>query len=176
MSEAVSILDLIRAITAAEPLTMNTLRILSPLCLIPIVLGNLCAQDPGEPVLERYVLGAGQNTDGVAAAVGDKFFGGGTARAAITFFDAARRFNPDDHSGSLILFVGRHVRPDEITFALLCSGVEVRGFDSEGTLVFSKDLPGFTFGDSQGGRYTKVIRSIPLSVATLNVTFRGNYE
>jgi hypothetical protein len=155
---------------------MNTLRILSPLCLLPIVLGNLRAQEPGEPILERYVLGAGQNSDGVAAAVGDKFFGGGTARATITFFDTARRQNPDDKSGSLVLFVGRYVRPDEITFALLCSGVEVRGFDSEGTLVFSKDLPGFTFGDSQSGRYTRVVRSIPLSVATLNVTFRGNYE
>jgi len=155
---------------------MKTYHILSPLCLALGVLGNLCAQVPEEPILERYVLGAGQNSDGVAAAVADKFFGGGTARAAVTFFDTARRQNPDDSSGSLILFVARYVRPDEITFALLCSGVEVRGFDSGGTVVFSKDLPGFTFGDSQGGRYTKVVRSIPLSVSTLKVTFRGNYE
>jgi hypothetical protein len=155
---------------------MKTYRILSPLCLLLGVLGNLFAQTPDEPILERYVLGAGQNSDGVAAAVADKFFGGGTARAAVTFFDTASRQNPDDNSGSLILFVARHVRPDEITFALLCSGVEVRGFDSEGTLVFSKDLLGFTFGDSQSGRYTKVLRPIPLSVAKLKVTFRGNYE
>jgi hypothetical protein len=134
---------------------------------------NLRAQ---EAVLEHYVLGAGQNSDGVAAALTDKYFGGGTARATVSFIDTDRRQNPEGTSGNLLLFVTRQVRPGEITFALLCFGVQVRGFDSEGTQVFSQDLPGFTFGDSKSGRYTKVVRAIPLTTARLEVTFLGNYE
>jgi hypothetical protein len=137
---------------------------------------GLASSRAQEAVLEHYVLGVGQNSDGVATALGDKYFGGGTARAAVSFIDTARRQNPDDASGNLVLFVTRQVRPGEITFALLCFGVQVRGFDSEGTQVFSRDLPGFTFGDSKSGRYTKVVRAIPIRTSKLEVTFLGNYE
>lgn len=133
------------------------------------------AQD--EPaVLESYTLGVGQNSDGVATALRDKYFGGGDANANLAYFDTTRRQDPSGETGVLFLHVARRVPPGTISFALLCFGIEVRGFDEAGTAVYSKDLPGFTFGDSKSGRFTRVLRQIPLSVARLEVTFLGNYE
>jgi len=129
-----------------------------------------------QPVLERYTFGVGQNSDGVRTALRDKYFGGGDARASAAFFDTTRRRDPSGKTGVLFLHVARFVPPETIAFALLCFGVEVRGFDSAETLVYSQDLPGFTFGDSQSGRFSRVLREIPLSVARLEVTFFGNYE
>ena len=77
---------------------------------------------------------------------------------------------------TVLYLAGIYVRPGEIVFALLCFGIEVRGFDAAGTEVYSKDLDGFTFGDSKGGRATRVLRDLPLSISKLEVTFLGNYE
>jgi hypothetical protein len=129
-----------------------------------------------QPVLEHYTFGVGQNADGVGTAIHDKYFGGGDAHASLAFFDTTRRQNPNDKTGVLVVNVAHYVPPGTIAFALLCFGVEVRGFDGAGTLVYSQDLPGFTFGDSQSERYTRALRQIPLSVAKLEVTFFGNYE
>jgi hypothetical protein len=135
------------------------------------------AQDePAPTALERYVLGVGQNSDGTASAINDRYFGNGTARATVAFFDPSRRYNPTDTVGTLVLNVSRYVRPDEIVFALLCFGVQVRGYDEAGALVHTEDLPGFTFGDSKSGRYTKALRNLPLSVSRWEITFLGNYE
>jgi hypothetical protein len=132
------------------------------------------AQDA--PILESYAFGVGQNTDGVGTALRDKYFGGGDAHANLAFFDTTLRRNPDDETGVLLLHVARRVPSGTISFALLCSGIEVRGFDSAGTEIYAKDLAGFTFGDSQSGRFTRVLRQIPLGIARLDVTFFGNYE
>jgi hypothetical protein len=129
-----------------------------------------------QAILEHYTFGVGQNSDGVGTALRDKYFSGGDAHARLTFFDTTRRRDPTVKTGVLFLNVARFVPPGTIAFALLCFGVEVRGFDSAGTLVYSQDLPGFTFGDSKSGRFTRVLREIPLSVAKLEVTFFGNYE
>jgi hypothetical protein len=139
-----------------------------------LLTASVFAQD--EPILERYTFGVGQDSDGVGTALRDKYFGGGSAHASLAYFDATRRQDPTGKTGVLFLHVARWVPPGTITFALLCFGVEVRGFDSAGTSVYSQDLPGFTFGDSQSGRFTRVLREIPLSVARLEVTFFGNYE
>jgi hypothetical protein len=147
-------------------------------CLLLLVSSDTAvfAQDSVGPVLETYTLGVGQNSDGVVAAQYDKYFGGGTARAVVSYFDRNSRQDPAAKSGVLVLNVSRYVRPDEIVFALLCFGIEVRGFDAMGTLVYTKDLEGFTFGDSKGGRATRTLRELPLTISKLEVTFRGNYE
>jgi hypothetical protein len=137
----------------------------------------ITANAQNEPsILENYTFGVGQNADGVGTALRDKYFGGGDAHANLAFFDTTRRQNPEDQTGILILHVARRVPAGTISFALLCFGIEVRGFDTEGTEIYAKDLPGFTFGDSQSGRFTRALRQIPLRVARLEVTFLGNYE
>ena len=160
------------AVFAASPLRAQEPIIEEPVLQEPVL------EEPvlQEPVLEKYSLGVGMDSDGVAAALTDRFFGGGTARATLAFLDTAARQTPADETGSLVVNVVRFVRRNEITFALLCSGVKVRGLDGAGLEIFSEDLPAFTFGDSQSGRYTQVLRKIPLSVATIEVTFFGNYE
>jgi hypothetical protein len=140
-----------------------------------ILTASANAQDE-RTILEHYTFGVGQNSDGVGSALRDKYFGGGDAHAALAFLDTTRRQDPTGETGVLLLNVARFVPSGTISFALLCFGVEVRGFDSAGTLVYSKDLPGFTFGDSKSGRFTRVLRQIPLSVSELEVTFFGNYE
>jgi hypothetical protein len=134
------------------------------------------AQDAPQAVLERYSLGVGQNADGVSAGLVDQFFGGGNTRAAVAFFDTVPRFGPNHKAGVLTINVSRAVPRDTIAFALLCFGVQVRGFNEAGETLYSKDLQGFTFGDSRGGRYSQVLRRIPLGVTRLEVTFIGNYE
>lgn len=131
--------------------------------------------DP-DSVLETYVLGAGQNSDGTSVAVSDKYFGNGTARARLSFFDTSSSYNPYATTGTLSLNVSRYVPAGTFTLALLCYGVEVRGYDANGDLVYSADLDGFAFGDSRGGSYIRTLRRIPVTVADLQVTFLGNYE
>lgn len=155
----------------------SCLSLLRKVALLLLTLAAaLSAQAQDEAVLEKYTLGVGQNSDGLAVALTDKYFGNGTARATLSFFDTDRSNDPTEDAGHLVLFVSRFVPRDTITFALLCFGIEVRGYDAEGTKVYSKDLRGFTFGDSKSGQYSKSVRDIPLSVARLEVTFLGNYE
>lgn len=156
---------------------MKLITLLSFIALVGSTVVPVVAQDPPTPLLEKYTLGVGQNSDGVAAAEFDKFFGGGTARAVVTYFHRSTiQLNPVATNGVLVLHVSRFVRPGEIVFALLCTGIEVRGFDASGKEVYSKDLDGFTFGDSKGGRATRVLRDLPITISTLEVAFLGNYE
>jgi hypothetical protein len=150
--------------------------ILSALLLALALVSPAIAQVVEHPILEQYTLGVGQNSDGVITAHHDKYFGGGTARATVTFLDRSLRQNPDGTTGVLVLHVSRFVPAGTITFALLVFGIDVRGFDAEGTEVYKQELPGFTFGDSASGRYTKILRGLPLSISRLEITFRGNYE
>jgi hypothetical protein len=116
------------------------------------------------------------NGDGIAAAVLDKYFGGGTARASVAFYDTSDSFDPSANTGSIYINVSRRVPEGTITFALLCFHVEVRGYDASGKLIYARSLPGFTFGDSKSGRYVQSLRNLPLSMAQVRVTFYGNYE
>src|SRR5215216_4527166 len=126
-----------------------------------------------EPVLETYVVShggtSGARPDGLDVKLSDKHFGNGTARARI-------RLKTTGDSGSLSLNVYREVGPGEVTFALLVFRVEVRGYDSAGLLIYSKDLDGFRFGDSKSGEWQEQLRDIPLSIQLLKVVFIGNYE
>jgi hypothetical protein len=155
---------------------MNVSSFLRSVVLLGLILPFTANAQDEQTILERYTFGVGQNSDGTASALRDKYFGGGDAHASLAYFDTTLRRNPDDDTGALVLNVARRVPAGTISFALLCFGVEVRGFDNAGTQVYSKDLPGFTFGDSQSGRFTRALRQIPLSVASLEVTFFGNYE
>jgi hypothetical protein len=155
---------------------MNASTFLRSVVTLGLILTATANAQDERTILERYTFGVGENADGVGSALRDKYFGGGSAHANLAFFDTTRRQDPAGETGVLLLHVARRVPPDTITFALLCFGVEVRGFDSAGTVVYSKDLPGFTFGDSQSGRFTRALRQIPLGVARLEVTFFGNYE
>ena len=146
---------------------------LALLCCGPV--RQLAAQDE-LATLERYNLRVGENSDGVAATLRDKYFGNGTARAVLSYIDTAPRNNPSKETGRLSLLVTRHVPRGTITFALLCFEVDVRGYDAADTEIYTQTLPGFTFGDSKSGRYAKTLREIPLTVARIEVTFRGNYE
>ena len=125
-----------------------------------------------EPVLEEYVIGHGGTLGGppdVQAHLFDPHLGNGDTRASV-------RFGIANNSGALRLGVWRVVRPGEIVFALLVFRVEVRGFDSGGAVVFSRDLPGFTFGDSQSGSWFRLLRGLPASVSQVRVKYIGNYE
>jgi hypothetical protein len=154
---------------------MKSLSKLSALAL-SLVLAAASAFAGQDSVLETYVLGAGQNSDGTSVAVSDKYFGNGTARARLSFYDTSSSYDPYATSGTLILNVSRYVPSGTFTLALFCDQVEVRGYDANGYLVYSVDLDGFTFGDSRGGSYIRTLRRIPANVADLEVTFLGNYE
>lgn len=150
------------------------LRIMAATAVLSVAAAVHAQEAPA--ILENYTFGVGQNADGVGAALRDKYFGGGDAHASLAFFDTTRRQNPEDETGVLLLHVARRVPQGTISFALLCFGIEVRGFDTQGTEIYSKNLAGFTFGDSQSGRFSQTLRRIPLGVARLEVTFLGNYE
>jgi hypothetical protein len=126
-----------------------------------------------EPVLESYIVShggtSGARSDGLDVKLTDKYFGNGTARALI-------RLKTKADSGILSLNVSREVGPGEITFALLVFRVEVRGYDSAASLIYSQDLDGFSFGDSRSGEWQKELRDIPLNIQQLKVVFIGNYE
>ena len=154
---------------------MTFLSRLSAIAL-SLILATASAFADYNSVLETYVLGAGQNSDGTAVAVSDRYFGDGTARARLSFFDTSSNYDPYATTGSLSLVVSRSVPAGTYTLALFCDGVEVRGYDADGYLVYSVDLDGFAFGDSRGGSYIRTLRRIPVTVADLQVTFLGNYE
>jgi hypothetical protein len=126
-----------------------------------------------EPVLESYLIShggiPGARPDGLDVKLTDKYFGNGTARSRL-------RLKTKADFGSLSLNVSREVGPGEITFALLVFRVEVRGYDAAGSLIYSQDLEGFTFGDSKSGEWQKELTDIPLSIQQLKVVFIGNYE
>lgn len=126
-----------------------------------------------EPVLESYSMTHGgdpQTTpSGVNANLFDKFFGGGTAKARVIF-------NTRDDSSRLSLKVWRKVGSGAITFALLVFRIEVRGYDSLGGLVYSRDLDGFTFGDSSSGQWSQKLQHLPANIQQMRITFIGNYE
>lgn len=129
-----------------------------------------------EPVLERYVLQVGSTESfGAEAVLFDRFFGHGTARSRHVF-TGPPTLEDVDGTGRLVLRVWRIVDDDEITFALLVFRVEVRGFDAEGMLAYSRTLKGFTFGDSESGEWRRVLQDIPAEVIRLAVTYFGNYE
>lgn len=125
-----------------------------------------------EPVLERYSIGHGGDQGGdpeFAALLADGAFGNGTARAFV-------RFTLHDETGRLSLKVWRIVRSGEITFALLVSHSRVHGYDATGTLVYSRDLEGFVFGDSQSGKWSQHLKDLPVDIRRIRITFFGNYE
>jgi hypothetical protein len=125
-----------------------------------------------ESVLEEYSIGHGGTLGGptaIEANLSDPAFGNGDAEASI-------ELNMGNETGSLGLKVWRVVEPGNISFALLVFRVEVRAHDEAGTLVFSRDLDGFTFGDSMSGIWTEVLNELPSSIRQVKVTFFGNYE
>lgn len=125
-----------------------------------------------DPVLERYVIGHGgtlpSGSGNINAFIQDDQFAGGTAQAS-TFFDAGA------DGDFLHLRVWRHVPAGQIVFALLVFRVEVRGYDAAGQLVHSRDLPDFSFGDSQSGNWTRKLR-VPKKAQRWEISYIGNYE
>jgi hypothetical protein len=126
-----------------------------------------------EPILENYSMTHGGNQggtpSGVKAIVFDQSFGGGTAKALIVF-------NTKENFSRLALRVWRKVEPGETTFALLVFRVEVRGYDPGSGLLYSRDLEGFSFGDSSSGNWLRKLRDLPANLGQIKITFVGNYE
>jgi len=126
-----------------------------------------------ETTLEEYSVSHGgtseTNPSGFSAKLFDRYFGNGTAKASVTF-------KMRDDSGTLSLKVWRKVTKGEITFALLVFRVEIRGYDYTGTLIYSQDIDGFTFGDSQSGNWSKHLKDLPVDIQQIKITFFGNYE
>ncbi len=126
-----------------------------------------------EATLEEYSVShrGTSETDppGFSAKLSDKYFGNGTAKAAIIF-------KMRDNSGTLSLKVWRKVARGEITFALLVFRVEIFGYDYSDTLVYSRELDGFTFGDSNSGNWSKQLKDLPVNIRQITITFFGNYE
>ena len=57
----------------------------------------------------------------------------------------------------------------------------MRGYDSEGTVVFSRDFEGLEdegifFRDSRSGNWARTLRQVPATVVKLEVAYFGNYE
>jgi len=133
------------------------------------------------PVVESYSFQLGTPSSNNASAGAelrftDRFFGNGTARASIRLLEQSSSSTLTERPLLLMLDVKRTVKPGEIVFALLVSGVEIRGHDSAGSVVFSHDLPAFSFGDSASGKWQERIPNLPTNLATLSVKFYGNYE
>ena len=132
-------------------------------------------------VLERYSFQLGTrslpgHSQGVELRVNDRFFGNGTARSRLALIEQSSSSNLTNRPMMLQLHVERDVRQDEVVFALLVFRVEIRGYDSQGALAYTKDLPGFTFGDSASGRWYERLAGLPTDLSQLVVTFFGNYE
>ena len=119
---------------AMKPLSLS-LRVLAPIVFAFLTASPLQAQEPlqapeplqaqvpvEEPILERYTLGVGVHSDGVAAVLSDRFFGGGTAQAVLAYLDTAPRKNLIDLSGSLVINVSRRVRTGEVTLGAALHG------------------------------------------------------
>lgn len=140
-----------------------------------LVVGFACLAAAGalsldEPVLESYTLALGGTPETVTAIIKDGNFGRGTAGSRVV----TRVGN--DGSRKIILEVSRTVAPDEITFALLVFSIRVRCHDAGGDPVYSRDLEGFTFGDSASGSWRAVLRAVPAGASRIRIKFFGNYE
>ncbi len=126
-----------------------------------------------EPILENYSIGYGSGEEttnpGINATLFDKFFGRGTAKAFL-------KFTTNNNSGNLTLKVWRNVRKGEIAFALLVFRIEIHGYDSQTNVVYSRDLKGFTFGDSKSGNWSKKLHNLPANIQQIKISFIGNYE
>lgn len=126
-----------------------------------------------EAILEEYSVSHGgeseTNLSGFSAKLSDKYFGNGTAKASVTF-------KMKDDSVILSLKVRRQVAEGEITFALLVFRIEIRGYDYSDTLVYSRDIDGFTFGDSKSGSWSKQLKNLSTNIQHITITFFGNYE
>ena len=126
-----------------------------------------------EAILEEYSVGHGGESEtslsGFSAKLSDKYFGNGTAKASVTF-------KMKDDSVILSLKVRRKVAEGKITFALLVFRIEIRGYDYSDTLVYSRDIDGFTFGDSKSGRWSKQLKDLSTNIQHITITFFGNYE
>jgi hypothetical protein len=149
-------------------LTLSTFLVVVALgCLSP---RQMLAQEL-EPVLESYSLARGgtRGAAGLTAVLFDKNLGNGTATAHIVL-------TPVGDGSQLSIKVMRRVGPGEIAFALLVFRVEIRAYNAERALVYSRDLDGFTFGDSSSGRWFRRLKDLPPSTAELTITFVGNYE
>ena len=136
------------------------------LFVMALVPGQVSAEDP---VLERYSFGVKQGATGSEIRVVDKHLGEGTAKSRI-------EVSNEGNSKRLSLHVWREVKPDEIVFALLVFGIQIRGYDKSGAVTFSEDLPGFTFGDSESGDWGETVGPIPENTVQLKIIFYGNYE
>lgn len=147
------------------------------LCVLAI--GGAAAQD--RPVLENYSFQLGK-PGSVEASTGaelhfkDRFIGNGTASGSIKLLEQSSSSTLAQRPLLLMLEVKRTVKPGEIVFALLVFGVEIRGYDSNDAVVFSRDLPEFSFGDSASGEWYERIPDLPTNLARLAITFYGNYE
>ena len=130
-----------------------------------------------EPVLEEYTIGQGGtsslNLDGFESTLSDRGFGSSTGTAATR---SIINFSTESDHSNLSLEVFRRVPPGLIVFALIVNRVEIRAFDSKGTQVYSRDLPGFVFGDSASGNWSRILTDLPANIAQLKVKFFGNYE
>lgn len=126
-----------------------------------------------EAVLEHYSIKVGaDDAAGIRVVLLDPQFGqGGSAQSRLVFT------GPDGATApSLFLRVWRNVPDGQITFALLVFRVEIRGFDAGGSLVYSRRLAGFTFGDSASGEWRRTIADLPAEIQRIVVVFVGNYE
>ena len=125
-----------------------------------------------DAILERYAVRLGADDGGsVRAVLADPRFGNGTAQSRLIFEGADGGTGP-----ALSLRVWRTVGDGEITFALLVFRVEIRGYDAAGTAVYSRQLGGFTFGDSTSGDWRRTLSDFPDTTVRFAVVFYGNYE
>jgi hypothetical protein len=132
-------------------------------------------------VLEKYSFALGTtgmagHSPGAELRSADRFFGGGTARCRIKLLEESSAATLADRPMLLFLDVDRKIADGEIVFALLVFRIEIRGYDVNGSLVFSRDLSGFRFGDSASGRWYERLAGLPTRLTQLTLTFFGNYE
>jgi hypothetical protein len=121
------------------------------------------------PVLERYSFSTGGSSDGFLARLTDQHLGGGTAQFALAF-------RGQSTASRLTLRVWRTVPPGTVTFALLVAGVRVTARDENGAAVYTRDLEGFSFGDSASGRWSRTVDDLPNTARQVSIVFFGNYE
>jgi hypothetical protein len=149
--------------------------------VIACVISVAGAAAQSRPVVESYSFQLGtpsSNTVSTGAELRftDRYMGNGTAQASIRLLEQSSSSTPENRPLLLMLDVKREVKQGEIVFALLVSGVEIRGFDSAGAVIYSRDLPAFSFGDSASGKWHERLAPLPTNIARLSVTFYGNYE
>lgn len=155
-----------RVALVVKPAIVTVLVVIS----LGFVASHVLAQEQ-DSVLDSYTLahGGDSGASGLTAVLFDENLGNGTATARIVFA-------PAGDGSQLSLRVRRHVGRGEITFALLVFRVEIRAYDTAGELVYSRNLEGFTFGDSSSGRWFRRLKDLPADIGELTITFVGNYE